>query len=342
MKIGIEIYDPKDLRKYRCMSLDASEYLTKEPFLVSCLMVTRGNTNLIASALYCYENQTYSNRELVIVCDRVGLQLSKMIDAVASTSVRLIRAEEHQPLGALRNIAVSNAKGDLICVWDDDDLYNLDRIRVGVLALIRSRTAAVFLKRLLFWWPAREILAVSKRRAWEGSMIAWRTLIPSYAEIGRGEDTELLTEMRRQHRIGLINSPSLYCYIKHSNNTSDDAHFWRLVMSSDRVFEYTTALVEFLELIPFEKHNCSPAFLFDLAHNYNRAESTYNTSHYKIDHSGIRGNEQCPCGSGKRFKHCHGRLRLFLAAELRSLTALKAPATFSLSTGSCEGAWRRR
>ena len=39
------------------------------------------------------------------------------------------------PLGLLRNIAVAQAKGNIVCQWDDDDLYHRDRTFGGKRAL---------------------------------------------------------------------------------------------------------------------------------------------------------------------------------------------------------------
>ena len=43
--------------------------VTQDNPLVSCLMMTRGNLDLMKYSLACYQRQTYAHRELVVVAN---------------------------------------------------------------------------------------------------------------------------------------------------------------------------------------------------------------------------------------------------------------------------------
>ena len=86
-------------------------------------MVTRGGLAPARFAIECYQQQTYANRELVIVSDTVSDALAAHIDRLGDASIRIITTPP-APLGTLRNISVKAAHGPIIAQWDDDDLYH--------------------------------------------------------------------------------------------------------------------------------------------------------------------------------------------------------------------------
>ena len=88
---------------------------------VSCLMVTRGNFDLAKTAYYSFQLQTWSNKELIIVCDAGADELRGLV--ASDIQVKFIEAPSGLSLGELRNISIAQASGDFVCQWDDDDLY---------------------------------------------------------------------------------------------------------------------------------------------------------------------------------------------------------------------------
>ena len=271
-------------------------------------MVTRGDIKLISSSLYCFNKQSYPNKELIIVYDGSEPDLADFISNMGLSEVRLIKVRNKSSLGELRNIAISSAAGEIICQWDDDDLYHKDRLKIQTSTLLNQKLSAVFLKRWLIWWPAREILVISERRVWEGSMLAFKSCVPSYPAIARGEDILLVTEMCRIEKIGLLDCPSIYCYTIHGNNTWDEAHFITNVNRGSCKFNYREDLSSFSIFLPFAKHVCSPSFLVDPSSNLQETDMMSDDYFIRINYNDITRNAPCPCGSGKRFKHCHGSL----------------------------------
>ncbi|CAN5182615.1 hypothetical protein BH09PSE3_BH09PSE3_22920 [soil metagenome] len=196
--------------------------------LISCLMVTRGGKFPAMFAIECYRRQTWQNRELVIVCDKPDAPIKTLVAELADPSIRYVDAHSAS-LGELRNTSVAHARGDLLCQWDDDDLYHPQRIEFMAGALIEHGVSAVFLQRWLIWWPARRQLAVSGSRTWEGSMIVDRAILPTYPAQALAEDNITIARLCSLHPTLLIDRAALYCYIVHGANSYEDRHFETMV-----------------------------------------------------------------------------------------------------------------
>lgn len=195
--------------------------------LISCLMVTRGNPQMVAQAMHSFLKQTHPAKELVIVADADDNVALRQLVALARTdAIRLI--EVSQPglrLGDLRNIAVDEARGDYVCQWDDDDVYHPERLALQLKILLSHQVAATLLSRWTIWWPRERRLAVSNQRLWEGTLLCRKSAMPRYPSLSRGEDTDLVDALKRSAKIISIDAPFLYLYVVHGNNTFDAGHF---------------------------------------------------------------------------------------------------------------------
>lgn len=194
--------------------------------LVSCLMVSRGRLLPTRHAIECFRRQTYRRRELVIIDDNPASELTEFLAVINDTLIRHIMLPASKgSLGSLRNRALAESRGDLVCQWDDDDLYDARRIAWQVETLQASGAQACFLHRWTLWWPAERRIAVSCERIWEGSMLARRTIVPVYPDQRRGEDSVVTGQIIAGHRVVLMNAPELYCYTIHGGNTFHYQHF---------------------------------------------------------------------------------------------------------------------
>ena len=221
--------------------------------LVSCLMVTRGELARVRFSIDQFKRQTYSPRELVIVCDEVSEALEALVVA-AGGDVRLVPAVPGLTLGELRNLSVAEARGDLVCQWDDDDLYSPDRIAHGVGALLQVGADALFLRQWFIWCPSQRVLALSRSRIWEGSMIAFRHALAPYPALRREEDTRMVDAMVSRSSIALLDDPLSYCYCIHGQNTSPDDHMQKLIDTAKPRFEYAEGLAAFSSTFAFASH----------------------------------------------------------------------------------------
>jgi glycosyltransferase involved in cell wall biosynthesis len=237
---------------------------------ISCLMVTKGELFPARFAVQCYRRQTYPNRELVVVCDRPDNEVKRWIEHINDPTIRYIETGK-AVLGALRNISVAAAEGELVCQWDDDDLYHPRRLGFQYMQLARSGKAAHFLSRWIIWWPKRRLIGISNERIWEGSMLVRKDLLPTYPEQALSEDTHVVVGLCRKHKIEVSRKPSLYCYIVHGNNSWHTQHFETMFKMADRIVRaerYQSQVDELAKVMPVKAY----------AANIDKAHDTYSVA----------------------------------------------------------------
>jgi uncharacterized protein YecA (UPF0149 family) len=81
-----------------------------------------------------------------------------------------------------------------------------------------------------------------------------------------------------------------------------------LVATSSFIFRYDAALAKLSEFIPFERHSCARPPRSGPPHDETNAASARVAAGERASRGSIGRNEECPCGSGIRFKHCCGTL----------------------------------
>lgn len=198
--------------------------------MVSCIMVTRGWVHPARWAIDAFRYQSYTNRELVIATTNREGNLRPYVDGLRDPRIRFLDVlPQELSLGAQRNAAVDAAAGEFVCTWDDDDLYGVDRLAAGITAIATTGAAAALLERVNIWWPARQSLAVTRKRPWENTMLARRAALARYPEVDKGEDTEVVAGLFERHPVVLIDDPNLYTYVFWGANTWGPDHFQSLI-----------------------------------------------------------------------------------------------------------------
>lgn len=202
--------------------------------LVSCLMVTGNRPELAALAIEAFRRQTYRHRELVIIDDSGNDLLGRGLEEGAQ-DIRWIQVPpEGKPLGALRNLALAEARGDLLCQWDDDDLSAPTRLERQVRVFFTTGADACGLYRLHLWWPERDWIAITSSRLWECALMWRRGAIAAYPEIRAGEDTPPVKALAVRGTVAVIEAPELYTYICHGKNTFASDHWLSLWAAASR------------------------------------------------------------------------------------------------------------
>ncbi|MFB7187735.1 glycosyltransferase [Streptomyces sp. NPDC056230] len=223
---------------------------------VSCLMVTKDRLSLARRAIQCFLAQTYTNKELVVVDDGSSDALEQHVRRLGDPRIRFHRLPPTgQTLGALRNIAVDRATGTYVCQWDDDDLYDPERIEVQMAAVVALGAEACFLARQRLWRPARRELAISHVRVWEGTMLCAKARLPRYPAQRRGEDTPVAAHVVSNNRVASVDVPELCTYVCHENNTFEPAHFERIFDVASPVWngsDYAEQLLAMAARLPLD------------------------------------------------------------------------------------------
>jgi glycosyltransferase involved in cell wall biosynthesis len=207
------------------------------PRKVSCLMVSRGDVGILRHSFQCYLNQDYPARQLVLVTQNPSAELEEFLSQFPDADIKYVKVGAGLSLGDLRNVSIAHADGPLICTWDDDDLYHPSRLSLTIAALESAKVAAAFLSRVLIWWPARRVVAISEERPWENSMVAVRWAVPVYPAMARGSDTWVLNAMRRLFAIALLDRPRLYCRTVTGHNAWPEHHFETMMGRAGQTFQ---------------------------------------------------------------------------------------------------------
>ena len=210
--------------------------------LISCLTVTAGRLRLLKEAIRCYLDQTYPHREMVIVtADREPYRraVSAHLAELDRSDIRLVGVDDpSSTLGRLRNISVADACGDIVCQWDDDDLYHPDRLSAEFEAMTDGDGRACFLNehlqffvddRALVWvdWAVGAVLE-RRDRLVPQSLMVYRDDRLRYPEEGpasqRGEDDAIRAEIYASMPVVELPRGHLYLYRFHGRNTQGEAH----------------------------------------------------------------------------------------------------------------------
>jgi len=92
--------------------------------LVSCVCLTYGRSELLNELLFCFINQNYSNKELLIVNDQSDIEYY-----YNNPNVRIFNLKKRfNSLGEKRNFTRDKIKGDFVFIMDDDDIYHSNHI----------------------------------------------------------------------------------------------------------------------------------------------------------------------------------------------------------------------
>ena len=197
---------------------------------VSCLMVTADRPNLCRRAIRCYNHQTYSNKELIVVDD--GKQdLSKVLSEVPEEELTYLRlsSDSDYVLGKLRNMALDAATGDMFTQWDDDEWYHPERIEKQVEVLLEGYDACCLQATLMHISDAEffnhPYIGYLKKGV-PGSIMHYAYSDIRYPEIRRAEDSIYLDKWL-ERKYTTLPSSKAYLFIRcfHGDNTWEKKHF---------------------------------------------------------------------------------------------------------------------
>jgi len=209
--------------------------------MVSCLTVTLAVGERLAHlkrSLETYCRQSYACRELVLVIDggniATRLAIRRAVDDLDRSDIRIVETHERLTLGALRNVAVNEARGDILCTWDDDDFHHPKRLERQVDVLREQGGLAVCMTEIMQFFPAERRLFLTN---WVGTplkgaagTLMWRkSARASYPEEGPdaniGEDLVVVAYLQSLGGYHFLQgAPHLYVYVSHGQNTCGDDH----------------------------------------------------------------------------------------------------------------------
>jgi glycosyltransferase involved in cell wall biosynthesis len=213
--------------------------------VVSCLMVTLAvpeRLHYLKHSVSDYCRQTHRNKELVIVFDfgppDTRAEITEHIASLRRSDIRIVDPGRKLSLGALRNIARENARGDIHCQWDDDDRHHPERVERQLDYLVQAGCAAVYLQETMQFFVRTRTLYCTNWRANPSkgnpcTLMCRRSAPIRYPETGAesqiGEDVAVLRQLLDRDACRFLGeAPHLYVYVSHGRNTGSDDVFWRV------------------------------------------------------------------------------------------------------------------
>ena len=201
--------------------------------LVTCIMPTYNRRAFVPQAIRCFLRQDYPNLELLVIDDGP----EPVADCVPqSESIRYLRLDRKMTIGAKRNFACEQARGEFIVHWDDDDWYPSDRVSRQIAAL-RDRHCEISGSSRIYYYDAASSQAWEYRyptmnAAWVGgNTLAYRKSFWAhhrFPDIQVGEDSRFVWSSRGRS-IADLADPSLCVATAHPGNTSRkdfNGHYW--------------------------------------------------------------------------------------------------------------------
>ncbi len=209
--------------------------------LVSCLTVTLptpARLPYLERSLAHYCRQTHEARELIVVLDGgtdvARAAIARTVAGLGRSDIRIVQTDGTLTLGALRNRAWDEARGEVICQWDDDDLHHPERIERQLAVLQAAEGLSTCLQEVMLFVEASGRLFLTNWRATPmtamSATLMCLALAPvRYPETGPearlGEDLNVLAQLRGLGRFqALAGAPQLYVYVTHASNTCGDDH----------------------------------------------------------------------------------------------------------------------
>lgn len=200
-------------------------------------MVTANRRHLAARAVTCFLNQTYENKELVIIDDGED-DYSPILGGVPPNQLKYVKLKKEKDfvLGKLRNRSLDEATGDYLVQWDDDDWYHPERIEIQV-KVLKEGYDACCLSGALMHLDNREYLNHPYigylPNGIPGSIMHRSSTQIRYPETRRAEDTVYLKQwMKKRYKKLDHQFNHLFLRAYHGNNTWEAKHFIRRIRNS--------------------------------------------------------------------------------------------------------------
>jgi glycosyltransferase involved in cell wall biosynthesis len=210
------------------------------PPLISCILPTRNRADFVLQSVRYFERQDYPRRELIVVDDGdvgdigdIGDIGEKGLAArlPASPRIRYIRLDRRLSIGAKRNLACREARGEILAHWDDDDWYGPRRLSAQAAPLLAGKADVTGLVTECFFdLPAWELWACTPalhRRMFTGDVhggtLVYRREVlglASYPDLSLAEDAAFLRRaLSRGARLARVAEPGLFAYLRHGANS---------------------------------------------------------------------------------------------------------------------------
>jgi glycosyltransferase involved in cell wall biosynthesis len=203
-------------------------------------MPTADRRAFVGQAIRYFMRQDYPNRELIVIDDGADAVADLM---PAGAMIRYIRLPTRQSVGAKRNLACEEARGEIVVHFDDDDWSAPWRLSYQVTSLVREEADICGLSRVFYYDPWRrqawQYVYPESARAWvAGNTLCYPKAVwhrSPFPQVDVGEDTRFVWAGSARH-IKSLADPNFFVATIHPTNVSlkrPGGSRWRPVAAED-------------------------------------------------------------------------------------------------------------
>ena len=224
--------------------MENETYNDHQQALVSCICITHKRPEQLLKAILNFKDQTYLHKELIISYPKDDIPTKDLIrkaSALYCLKIMTIERDQEVSVGAAKNIAVSMARGEYICIWDDDDYHAPNRLhhQMYVLQITEKSYQASILLRITLYDHLTQRANLSLPYNWSGTLLCSTPLLLQhpYEDTNLLEDINLIRFLESENLLLHIEYAFiLYIYVYHGNNALDYHHFRYFMKNS---FKFT-------------------------------------------------------------------------------------------------------
>ncbi|MCG8322124.1 MAG: glycosyltransferase family 2 protein [Cytophagales bacterium] len=216
--------------------------------LISCLCITDKRVNLLSRSIDCFRNQTYANKELIILYNDYDYDTSTFVNSIDDENIKCFKIDSNLKLslGAKRNLSLEKSNGTYFCNWDDDDWHHSERLNLQFKALRENHKEASILINVILYDCKEKQAYFSFSWPWEGTLLCDKSFIREfkYGDIDKGEDSYLISHLLDNNFVYPVIKPTLYIYTIHGQNTWDYNHFRSFFLRSQKLSPKISSFVK--------------------------------------------------------------------------------------------------
>lgn len=203
---------------------------------ITCVCITHDRVPMLRRAVACFLAQTHPACELLVLHENRDHSTAAYLAGLNEPAIRsvVVPSLPRMTLGAKRNLAMSQARGDCMAVWDDDDWSGPGRLAAQAKVLALSGQPACTLRQVCVWDGLTGAAYLSQARHWECTLLVRIDAMPPYTDVDTGGDVPPVVQMSEAGQLAWVNAPYLYVYIYHGRNVGTRAHFRRNIFDESK------------------------------------------------------------------------------------------------------------
>lgn len=196
----------------------------KYPLVSAICILNHTNSDKLANLICAFQNQTYPNKELIIVNNNESQYLNSQVSIAAESDIFLIDTPMRVNAGMARNYGISAANGTILAQFDDIYYHHSNRIEAQVAAIAQNDSHMSLLNSCLSYSfiSGRLSLYQNMKNIVLGSAVYIRPSQIDYPDIDKLEEKEFIERyIGGGYKVVSMNQPELLCKMIGDNYIND-------------------------------------------------------------------------------------------------------------------------